>query len=231
MTETLNNEQLALQNLREDIEEMMNTVLAQLNRAQEALRNCDKDLAHEILAIEKKINSMDLRIDKSCERILALYNPLAANLRFTLAVMSISNQLERIADHAKGIADYIDQDAIDKPFEDQIIKSIHFNEMFETALSMIDDSIYSFLNEDTNIVKWVFGKEKGLNKLNKEASVVIETLVANNPDKIKQLLHLFSITKKLERIGDLSKNIAEETVFFVDAKKIKHKKKKKYLPK
>jgi len=98
---------------------------------------------------------------------------------------------------------------------------------------MIDDSIYSFINEDTKIVKWVFGKDKTLNKINKETSEVIAELCRKNPKNIKRLLYLFSIMKKLERVGDLAKNIAEETVFYVDAKIIKHKKKKKknkYLP-
>lgn len=229
MNQTLNNEQEALKNLSEDIEEMMQSVLSQLSKAHEALLTCDKDLAQEILSIEKKINSMELRIDKSCESILALYNPLAINLRFTLAVLSISTQLERIADHAADIAEYIDEGEIDEPFDKDLLKKVKLNQMFETALSMIDDSIYSFINEDTKIVKWVFGKDKTLNNLNKETSVVIADLCSKKPKNIKLLLYLFSIMKKLERIGDLSKNIAEETVFYVDAKIIKHKKKKKYL--
>ena len=229
MTETLTNEQLALNNLSEDIAEMMHIVLSQLTKAQEALRTCDVDLAQEIITMEKKINSLDLRLDKSCESILALYSPLAANLRFTLAVMSISAQLERIGDHAVGIAEYIDEGIINEPLDDEILEKVKFNTMFETAISMIDDAIYSFLKEDTNIVKWVFGKDKTINKINKETSDVVAAIGKKNPKKIKQLLYLFSIMKKLERVGDLAKNIAEETVFYVDAKIIKHKKKKKYL--
>jgi phosphate transport system protein len=230
MTERLTNEQLALNNLKNDIEEMMEVVLTQLTKAQESYINCDGDLAQEILTFEKKINSLDLRLDKLCESILALYHPLAANLRYTLAVMSISTQLERIADHAAGIAEYIDDGYISEPMSEEILKKVQFNVMFETAISMIDDAIYSFINEDTKIVKWVFGKDKTLNKINKESSNVIAGLCKKNPDKIKQLLYLFSIMKKLERIGDLAKNIVEETVFYVDAKNIKHKKKKKYMP-
>ena len=231
MTQTLNNEQEALNNLRDDIEDMMQSVLSQLSKANEALLTCDKDLAQEILAMEKKVNSMDLKISKSCESILALYSPLAINLRFTMAVFSISNQLERIADHASDIAEYISDEEIVEPFAKELRKKVKFDQMYETAISMIDDSIYSFINEDTKIVKWVFGKDKTLNKLNKESSEVIASLCIKHPKNIKQLLYLFSILKKLERVGDLAKNIAEETVFYVDAKIIKHKKKKnKYLP-
>ena len=229
MAKTHNNEQEALNNLRTDVEDMMQSVMSQLAKAQEALTTMDVDLAQEIISIEKKINSVELRIDKACENILALYSPLAINLRFTLAVLNINTQLERIADHAAGIAEYIVEENFDKPFDKEVLEAVKFNQMFETAISMIDDAIYSFINEDTKIIKWVFGKDKTLNKINKETSTVIEDLCKKDPDKIKKYLYLFSIMKKLERIGDLSKNIAEETVFYVDAKIIKHKKKKKLL--
>ena len=122
--ETLTNEQLALNNLRDDVEEMMESVLSQLRRAHSALKTCDKDLAQEILTMEKKINSIDLRLDKSCESILALYNPLAVNLRFTMAVMSISAQLERIGDHASDLAEYIDEETITEPYDEEILKKV-----------------------------------------------------------------------------------------------------------
>lgn len=227
MSDTLNNEQQALNNLRINVEDMMHAVLSQLSKAQEALSNYDKDLALEILNFEKKINSMELGIDKSCESILALYNPLAVNLRFTLAVLNINTQLERIADHAAGIAEYIVEEIIDKPYEKEVLEAVRFHEMFETAISMIDDAIYSFINEDTKIIKWVFGKDKTINKINKETSNIIASLCKKKPANIKRYLYLFSIMKKLERTGDLAKNIAEETVFYVDAKIIKHKGKKK----
>jgi phosphate transport system protein len=227
MSDTLNNEQKALNNLRTNVEDMMHAVLSQLSKAQEAMANYDKDLALEILNFEKKINSMELGIDKSCESILALYNPLAVNLRFTLAVLNINTQLERIADHAAGIAEYIVDEIIDRPYEKEVLEAVRFNEMFEIAISMIDDAIYSFINEDTKIVKWVFGKDKSINKINKETSNVIAALCKKKPGNIKRYLYLFSIMKKLERTGDLAKNIAEETVFYVDAKIIKHKGKKK----
>ena len=130
MAQSLNNEQEALNSLRNDIEEMMENVLSQLSRAREALSTCDKDLAEEILSFEKHINSMDVRINKSCENILALYNPLAINLRYTLAVLNISSQLERIADHAADIAEYINEELISEPFDEDLMKKVQFNPMF-----------------------------------------------------------------------------------------------------
>lgn len=226
MKEIITNQDQAMAKLRDGITGMMEMVHSQLEKAQVALETLDEGLAGEIQHIEKRINATELQIDKECENIFALYNPVAVDLRFVLAVLSINTHLERIGDHADAIAQYINSDDIESPFEKDIIETIRLKEMFETAISMVDDAIYSFINEDTQIARWVFGKDKTLNKINKKAAKTITEYSTKNPEKIKKYLFLFSIMKKLERVGDLSKNIAEETVFFVDAKYIKHKKKK-----
>ena len=149
----LNNEQQSLLDLKSDLEEMMQTVLAQLNRAKEVMLNFDLDLARDIKTIEKKINSTELRIDKSCENILALYQPVATDLRLVIATLSINSQLERIADHADGIAMYFTKGNIKKPFPESVLTKVRFEEMFDLAMSMIDDATYGFINEDTKILK------------------------------------------------------------------------------
>ncbi|MFT5165510.1 MAG: phosphate transport system protein [Saprospiraceae bacterium] len=222
----ITNQELALTNLREDITDLMHMVLRQLEKAKEALETVDIDLASEIITIEKKVNATELKIDKDCENILALYNPVAIDLRLVLASINLNTQLERIGDHADGIAEYIVNEAINEPFEKELLEDIQFHLMFETAISMVDDAIYSFIKEDTKIARWVFGKDITLNKINRKTSSIIAEYSRKNPERIKKYLYLFSIMKKLERVGDLSKNIAEETVYFVDAKYIKHKDKK-----
>ena len=222
----LNNEQQALLDLKSEVENMMQNVISQLEKSQEAMINADIELSREIISIEKRINSTELKIDKACENILALYQPVATDLRLVLSVLSISKQLERIGDHAEDMADYIIQGQINKPFSNSILKKVKFNEMFEMAMSMIDDATYGFINEDTKIIKWVFSKEFTLNKINKESAETIAELIKAKPESANKLLYLFSIIKKLERIGDLAKNIAEETVFYIDAKIIKHRKNK-----
>jgi phosphate transport system protein len=223
MSEILNNQELALKNLRDDITDLMHMVHRQLEKAKEALETMDVSLASEIMTIEKKVNATELRIDKECENILALYNPVAIDLRLVLASINLNTQLERIGDHADAIAEYIVNHEVETPFDKEILEAIQFNQMFETAVSMVDDAIYSFIKEDTKIARWVFGKDITLNKINQKCSTIITEYSKKNPENIKKYLYLFSIMKKLERVGDLSKNIAEETIYFVDAKYIKHK--------
>ncbi len=149
MSEILNNQEQALKNLREDVTDLMQIVMNQLEKAKEALTNLDVNLASEILAIEKTVNANELRIDKECENILALYNPVAIDLRLVLATNHITTQLERIGDHAEGIAEYIVNENIEEPFEKEVLDAIQFEAMFETAISMVNDAIYSFVHEDT----------------------------------------------------------------------------------
>lgn len=219
----MNNQALAIQSLRVEITEMMQMVLTQLNKAHDAALSMDMELAHEIISIEKKVNAMDINIDKACENILALYNPLAMDLRFVLAVLSINKELERIGDNAEAIAKYLLSGDISTPFSTEVLEEIEFKRMFETGISMVDDAIYSFINEDTKIAKWVFGKDITLNQINAKCPEILTKLIQQDPSQTGKYLYLFSIMKKLERVGDMAKNIAEETIFFVDAKIIRHK--------
>src|SRR6266550_7359520 len=96
-----------LKRLKSEIISMWDLVIHQLKKTQEALVTLDKDLAHEVIANEKRVNGMELKLDRDCENIFALFNPVAVDLRFVLAVLKINNNLERIGDIAEGIAKYV----------------------------------------------------------------------------------------------------------------------------
>ncbi|NJN78639.1 MAG: hypothetical protein HC803_10210 [Saprospiraceae bacterium] len=98
--------------------------------------------------------------------------------------------------------------------------------MVETVLSMIDDAIHAFNFENTKLARWIFGKDATINEINRNAFEVITTLVKEDPSDIERLLMMSSTIRKLERVGDLVKNVAEETVFYTEAKVLKHKDKK-----
>src|ERR671922_1870290 len=92
---------------KEEINEMCQVVISQLYKTREALIKFDKDLAREVVATEKRINGLELKIDRDCENIIALYNPVAVDLRTVLAILKINSNLERCGDIAEGIAKYI----------------------------------------------------------------------------------------------------------------------------
>jgi phosphate transport system protein len=195
-----------------------------LANANTAFLKKNDSLAREVIHYENRVNAMELSIDKECEMIFALYKPVAIDLRFVIAALKMNTQLERIGDHAKAIAEYTLQ--MEKPFEKKLLKKLRFNEMVETVLSMIDDAIHAFNFENTKLARWIFGKDATINEINKHAFVVITTLVKEDPSDIERFLMISSTIRKLERVGDLVKNVAEETVFYTEAKVLKHKSKK-----
>lgn len=197
----------------------------QLENAREAFLNHDSELAEEVLHTENRVNALDLKIDRDCERFIALHNPVASDLRFVLALRKINFDLERVGDHAYGISKYIVE--VDTPIAPGQLEKLRFEEMYECALSMLDDITEAYNEEDTKKARKVFKKDKVLNKINIESFKIISEEVQKDPKTIDQYLLLFTVIKKLERIGDLVTNIAEEIIFFREAEVLKHRKKKR----
>ena len=204
--------------------EMLHLCTKQLENAREAFFTHDSDLAEEVAHTENRVNALDLKIDRDCERFIALHNPVASDLRFVLALRKINFDLERIGDHAYGISRYIIE--VDTPVEQKLLTTLRVEEMFDSALSMMEDITEAYNEVNTVSARKVFKKDKVLNKINMSSFAVISEEVKKNPQTIDQALLLFSVLKKLERIGDLITNIAEEIIFYREAEVLKHRKKK-----
>ena len=214
-----------LEALKQNLVDMISVVNSQIGKCKEATLNSDIDLAKEVISIEKRVNALDLAIDKDCENILALYTPVATDLRFVLASLKISNDLERIGDNAEGIANFLI--TIVEKADSTMINRFKLNEMFDMATSMLEDMEEAVENEDTKLARKIFQKDDFLNECNKNSPNVAKELIQEFPDKIKLILKLFSVVRKLERVGDLCKNIGEEVIFHIEAKVLKHKKDQK----
>ena len=210
--------------LNDDLLELMYLVKTQLEKGREAFMNFDEELAHEITANEKRVDALELKIDRDCENILALFNPVAVDLRFVIASFKINSDLERLGDHANSIAKYILD--FGGPIDEEVIKELRIDEMYDIATQMLSNIFSSFIAEDTELARKVFAKDKILNEINREASEATTKLIKNDKENTKEYLYLFSIIRKLERVGDLTKNAAEEIIFYIEAKVLKHKKDK-----
>ena len=215
---------IELNQIKQQVIEMMSLVKSQLAKGKDAVLTFDKDLVHEINANENRVNSMELGIDRAVENALALYSPVAVDLRFVMAAFKISADLERLGDNAVGIAKYIHN--VDCQLAQENLKKIRFTEMYENAIAMLDDVFEAFEKEDTKLAREVFIKDAVLNEINSNAANIAIELIKKNPEKIHNYLYLLSIIRKLERVGDLTKNIAEELIFYSEAKVLKHKGKK-----
>ena len=214
-----------IQQLKAETINMWEMVLSQLRKAEEALQKKDRDLAREVVSTEKRVNAFELKIDRDCEDIMALFAPVAIDLRFLLAVLKINMNLERTGDIAEGIAKFV----IDLPedFDAQLLEITRVIEMFKQGNEMIAEVMDAFEKEDTLLARKVFKKDDLLDAINKEASSVIAKYIEKNPSKIESALYILSSIRKLERVGDQAKNMAEEIIFYSEAKVLKHKPKSK----
>lgn len=214
-----------IQQLKSELINMWQMVLSQLTKAEEALRKKDKDLAREVVSTEKRVNAFELKIDRDCEDILALFAPVAIDLRFLLAVLKINMNLERTGDIAEGIAKFV----IDLPedFDVQLFEITRVIEMFKQGNEMIAQVMDAFEKEDTVFARKVFKKDDLLDQINAEAAKVVADYIEKNPSKTSSALYILSSIRKLERVGDQAKNMAEEIIFYSEAKVLKHKPKSK----
>lgn len=211
-----------LQLLKTEAVAMWNLVAQQLKKANQSLIQFDRDLAREVVLSEKRVNAYELKIDRDCENIFALFNPLAVDLRYVLAILKINNNLERTGDIAEGIGKFIV--STDAPFDKKLLEETRVLKMFEEAHLMLLDVLRAFETEDTALARSIFKKDELLDEINHSARSIVADYIRRNNDKIEQALNILSTIRKLERVGDQSKNMAEEIIFYVEAKVLKHKK-------
>lgn len=213
-----------LQMLKGEITSVWNLVITQLNKTQDALMRYDKDLAREVVLNEKRVNAYELKIDRDCENIFALYNPVAVDLRFVLAVLKINNNLERTGDIAEGVSKFVV--FTNSSFDRSLLEVAQVVKMFDEATSMMSEVLVAFEKEDTALARSVFKQDEILDDINLKANTVIADFIRKNPDKLEQALYVLSTIRKLERVGDQAKNIAEEIIFYIEAKVLKHRREK-----
>ncbi len=209
-----------MQLLKAEVKEMWHLVLSQLTKSKVSLLYLDKDMALEVIFGEKRVNAYELNIDRKCENMFALFNPVAVDLRYVLAVLKINSNLERIGDNIESIAKFSMN--IDVLFDKKLLEVSRVIEMYDEVNKMLSDVLNAFDKEDTAIARSVFKKDEILDNININSNVIVADYIINNKDLIEQGLYVLSIIKKLERIGDQSKNIAEEIIFYIEAKVLKH---------
>jgi phosphate transport system protein len=212
--------EIELKQLKSELVNMGSLVHSQLVKSNIAMVNVDKDLAREVISREKRVNGSELKIDRDCENIFALLTPVAVDLRFVLAVLKINSNLERIGDIAEGVAKHIL--SAERPFNKELLEETDTINMYDEAINILEDTLSSFENEDTALARSIFQKDEFLDRINVQAAEATIRHLSNHPGDIHQALHNLSIIRKLERVGDQAKNIAEETIFYVEAKVLKH---------
>jgi phosphate transport system protein len=206
--------------VKRELVNMWILVQSQLNKAKEAMVQFDKDLAREVLIKEKRVNSYELKIDRDCENIFALFCPVAIDLRFLLAALKINTNLERIGDIAAGVALHVVES--NENFDTKALESSSLLRMYDEAINIFIDTRTAFEKEDTALARSIFKRDDVLDAINENAVETIGGIIRADLNTMNEALYMLSIIRKLERVGDQSKNIAEEIIFYVEAKILKH---------
>lgn len=209
--------------LRTTFIEMMELVKEQLANATKALFEKDLELAEEIIRKEGRVNALELSMEKECENTIALFQPVATDLRLVISILKSISELERMGDHAEYTAKAIVESDKDANIE-AIGDSFFLREMSDITREMFEIIIDGFENKNSKIVRQVFLKDKDLNKFFKESIVNFHAAIYGKKFKSEELLVFHSIAARMERSGDLLTNLAEEVIFYVEAEVLKHKK-------
>jgi len=210
--------QKELEKLKENLLKMACLVEEAINNSVQALVKRDSDLVDKTMDLESRINAMDLDIEEMCLKLLALRQPMAIDLRFITAAMKINTDLERMGDQAVNIAERatsLNQEPPLKPY-------IDIPRMAEIAQTMVRDVLDSFVKRDSKLARSVLERDDLVDGLNHQVFRELLTFMISDPASIRRSAHLMIVCRCLERIADHATNIAEDVIFMVEARVVKH---------
>lgn len=210
-----------LNKLKYSLNQMWDIVEKQLDKSFMSISNYDLSLARGVFTREKLVDAMELKIDSECENFIALNYPVAIDLRLALSYIKINNNLERIGDFAEGIAGFVSNSMSEK-IPEELESSLRLREMIASVMDMFSLAKEALDMEDSQIAEKVFGIDYIVDEINSNSIKVLAKAIKNSPDKAEEYLRLLTVIRKIERIGDRVSNIAEEIVFYLDAKVLKH---------
>ena len=210
---------------QKELDELKERLLKMAAMVEEAIRDSaqslvkgDSNLAQKIIEGEDRINKMEIAIDEMCLKLLALRQPMAADLRFITSAMKITTDLERMGDQAVNISER----AIALSQEPQLKPYIDLPRMAEITQSMVKDVLNAFVNRDSKLARSVCERDDLVDGLNEQVMRELLTYMISDTKTISRAVHLMIVARCLERIADHATNIAEDVIFMVDALVIKH---------
>ncbi len=207
-----------LEHLKELVVRMSIYVETAIKDAVNALVERDDDLARKVIDGDHIINEHDVQVDEECIRILALTQPMARDLRFITTAMKITTDLERIADNAVNVAERaleLNQEPILKPY-------IDIPRMSRISQKMVRDSIDAFINGDIAMAKDVIMTDDEIDDLNEKIWKELMEIMTSDPSTITRAVKITYTSKYIERIADHATNIAEDVIYLIGGKIIRH---------
>jgi phosphate transport system protein len=183
-----------------------------------AIESRDPDLAKRIIRSDHEIDETEVEVEEECLKILALYQPVAIDLRFIVAVIKINNDLERIGDQAVNIAERI-QSIAKYP---KISFHFDYTEMAEIAAAMLKQSLDALVNLDIDMAFRILTLDDAVDDIQGNAYSQIKQAMREHPEEMTYLINLYLISRHLERVADHATNIAEEVIYLIEGEIVRH---------
>ena len=178
----------------------------------------NETLAEEVIARDNDLDAMEVAVDNACIHLLALQQPLARDLRLITMAMKISNDLERVGDHAVNIAEGVRHQSSHVVS----MELAEIDEMSRLAREMLSDAMDSFVRGDAEAARSVCQRDDRVDQLHDSVFRILVTHMMEDPRRIGAAMSLLLASRNLERIADLATNISEDVVFLVEGRNIKH---------
>jgi len=211
--------------LQKEIEKLKQQVLALSAKVENDLRlavraadNQDADLAEEVVNREEETNVMEVSVEEECLKILALHQPVASDLRYIVAVLKINQDLERIGDLAVHIAER----ALFLCRQPPIAMPVRLEQMAARTEELLKQVLDAFVNFDESAAREVCAADSEIDDMNQEIFQQVKEIIMRNPQQFEALLQIMHIARHLERIADHATNIAEDLIYLIEGRIVRH---------
>jgi phosphate transport system protein len=207
-----------LDRIRQSLLKMGGMVEGMVSKATQSLLERKIELSQEVIAGDRAVDQLEIEIDEVCHSVLAMKQPTAGDLRFLVAVMKINSDLERIGDSAVNIAQSVEQLSDQPPLKPYI----DLPRMSQLVQTMVRQSLDAFVRRDAPLAIEVCKADDAVDGLYKQIFRELLTYMIEDPKTVSRALHLLLISRNLERIADHATNIAEDVIYYVEGRDIRH---------
>ncbi len=209
--------QRAMHKIKKEILSLGAMVEDRFNKAIEAVQTENLQLAQFIIDTDFEVDEREIEVEEECLKTLALYQPVATDLRLIVAVIKINNDLERIADYAANIARRFRASS-----ENPNKFKYDYTAMADQASKMLKKSLDALVSMDVDMAHEVRSMDQEVNIMRNEAYDAMKADIRDNPDMVGEIINMYLISRHIERIGDHTTNIAEEVIYLIEGEIIRH---------
>lgn len=212
--------------LQRDLDHLKHEILAVGTLVEEAidkslrvLKDRNADLIDEIISGDEVIDQREVEVEEECLKVLALHQPMAADLRFVIAVLKVNNDLERMGDLACNIARRMRHALMRPPGTEALVS---FEEIGQKVLTMVHMSLEALVHQDSTMAREVCRMDEEVDEIHRLTYETLKRAMRENPDCVEDAVGALTVSRSLERIADQATNVAEDIVFMVDGEVIRH---------